>query len=66
MGDKMSMSKKDLIYLADCIKADREHFSDIALDVLIGFCKTTNPRFMEDRWLGYIRGENGPNGGKVK
>lgn len=25
-------------------------------------CQAQNPRFNRERWLGYIRGENGPNG----
>ena len=60
------MSKKHFIYLADCIRADRQHFTPEAIDVLIGFCKTMNPRFNTERFLDYIDGKCGPNGGKVK
>ena len=73
----MSMSKKDFIALADAV---RVHQNDLArvgvveqsaygeywIDVLADFCKSRNSRFLRDRWVGYIRGENGPSGGKVK
>lgn len=60
------MTKKHFIYLAQCIKADREHFDDTALDVLEGFCRTFNPAFNASRWRAYIAGTCGPNGGRVK
>jgi hypothetical protein len=58
------MSKKDFIALADALRG-----KNIPLDVLeaiMEFCEKQNPRFMRDRWLGYLRGECGKNGGKVK
>lgn len=58
------MSKKDFIKLADYVRG--EGFTDAQLDTLASFCKSQNGRFMRDRWLGYIRGENGPSGGRVK
>lgn len=33
---------------------------------LARFCKSQNCRFDTDRFIGYVRGENGPNGGRVK
>ncbi len=68
------MSKKDFIALADAI---REHnrvainngeipFTPDQIDVLARFCKGQNYNFMKDRWLDYIAGECGKNGGKVK
>ena len=30
---------------------------------LTGYCHEQNPRFNRERWIGYIKGENGPNGG---
>jgi hypothetical protein len=30
---------------------------------LADFCQSQNAQFKRDRWLGYIRGECGPNGG---
>jgi len=29
-------------------------------------CAATNPQFKRDRWMDYINGECGPNGGKPK
>lgn len=77
----MSMSKKDFIALADIIIATNrssneeyertgetrtQFFSQHAVNQLADFCANSNPRFMRDRWLGYIAGENGKNGGKVQ
>ena len=47
---------------------DSGRFSEYetVLEQLADFCKSRNSRFLRDRWLGYIKGENGPNGGKVK
>lgn len=35
-------------------------------DAIAGFCMWANGRFMRDRWIGYIQGECGPNGGTIK
>jgi hypothetical protein len=35
-------------------------------DALADFCKAQNPNFNRDRWLDYIAGKCGKNGGKVK
>lgn len=35
-------------------------------DELADFCRSQNYAFDRSRWLGYIAGENGPSGGKVK
>jgi hypothetical protein len=70
----VSMSKQNFIALADQI---REHnrieqnamgvsaqlFTKEHLDTLADFCRSQNPQFMRDRWLGYIAGTNGKNGG---
>ena len=71
------MSKKDFIHLADVVKsyepinlrqqdarASAEHrMWETMRDGLASFCAGQNPRFMRDRWLAYIAGECGPNGG---
>jgi hypothetical protein len=66
------MTKKHFIALAD---ASREHnskaharlpFTNSHLDALADFCKSQNGRFDRSRWLGYIAGENGPNGGSIR
>jgi hypothetical protein len=64
------MSKKHFIALADMI---REHnrvlesadhkFSPAQIDALADFCQSQNPNFNRERWLGYIAGTNGKNGG---
>lgn len=69
------MSKKDFIALADMI---REHnvvagnnvgytaFNADQLEALADFCRSQNNNFMRDRWLDYIAGKCGPNGGTIK
>lgn len=64
------MTKKHFIALADAIKAaptanhPTEEFSPLQIDYLADFCEAQNPRFDHERWLGYIAGTNGKNGGK--
>lgn len=65
------MTKKNLIALADVIREHQrcyshEPFTRGQLDTLARFCRSQNLAFLGGRWLGYIAGENGPNGGKVK
>lgn len=69
----MSMSKKDFIALADFVRWHNDSmvgkelpFTATHLDTLAQFCETQSERFKRDRWLGYIAGECGPNGGDVK
>ena len=35
-------------------------------DALADFCQRYNSHFLRQRWLGYIAGECGPNGGSQK
>lgn len=68
------MTKKNFIALADAI---REHnriaanepgmtpFRIGQLDSLAEFCHSQNPAFDRPRWLGYIAGTNGKNGGQA-
>jgi hypothetical protein len=66
------MKKKQFIALADSIKAQQLHaqregytaFTEDQLAALADFCQSQNPQFTRSRWLGYIAGENGNNGGK--
>ncbi len=60
------MSKKHFIELADMIRDNREDFSEAAIQRLVEFCRSQNPRFMESRWIDYINGKCGKNGGAVK
>lgn len=63
------MTKKHFVLLADMIKEHnrvlsmRDNFSAEHLDTLASFCKRVNSNFNRDRWLDYIAGKCGPNGG---
>lgn len=66
------MTKKHFIALADYI---REHnriaqfntalskYDHGHIEGLASFCKAQNPDFNRDRWLDYVAGKCGPNGG---
>ena len=67
------MTRKLFVALADSI---REHnrlakfngetaFTDDQLASLARFCASENPRFKRERWLDYIAGRCGPNGGTI-
>jgi hypothetical protein len=69
------MSKKHFIALADAVRAtekmidngmfSRQETKVIYRRMLADFCSDQNSRFDHHRWMGYIDGANGPNGGKV-
>ena len=64
------MTKKHFIALADVIKKYNRAplypaFTEQHIAVLASFCEDQNPAFDRGRWLGYIAGINGKNGGKV-
>ncbi len=67
----MTVTKKHFIALADAIKDHNKQFdqhgdgfNDKYLETLADFCSAQNPNFNRERWLGYIAGTNGKNGGK--
>ena len=66
------MTKKDFIALADTIRGHNAHcehstpFDDSHLSTLERFLRTRNPNFLPARWVNYIRGECGPNGGAIR
>ncbi len=68
------MSKKDFIALADMIREHNQlavHNGDTMFDhnhiaTLAEFCEQQNSQFNRSRWLAYIAGECGPNGGTIK
>jgi hypothetical protein len=65
----MTMSKKHFIALADKIRQAKctDHpFNDCQIALLADFCQSQNANFNRSRWIDYINGECGPNGGKVK
>ena len=63
------MTKKTLIALADVIRTGRaigQEFEQYHIELLADFCQAQNPRFKRERWLGYIAGNCGKSGGRVK
>ena len=61
------MTKKNFIALADYLKDTVNYcpaFTPTQLEHLANFCHSQNPNFNRERWLRYIAGENGQNGGK--
>ncbi len=75
----MSMSKQDFVALADAIREHGtmlDHHSLVRLtdtpltkdqiNMLADFCAGQNPAFNRSRWLEYIAGKCGKNGGAVK
>ena len=74
------MTKKHFIELADMVRetepinlkqkdsrATAEHRQwELMRDALANFCQSQNAQFKRERWLAYVRGECGPNGGTIK
>ena len=63
------MTKQHFIALADSVRAAKnstEPFTDQQLSFLADFCAAQNPAFDRERWLAYVAGDCGPNGGKLK
>ena len=62
------MTKKHFIALADIIKQmEKERvIESYGIKMLADFCQSQNPRFNRQRWIEYITGKCGKNGGKVK
>lgn len=60
------MTKKDYIALADIIRdTGHDNWSSEQVSAIANYCESQNPNFSKSRWIGYIHGECGPNGGKV-
>jgi hypothetical protein len=67
------MSKKHFIALADAIRDTKKRYENGAVTAepfslmqicdLADFCQSQNSNFNRERWLSYIAGECGPNGG---
>ena len=47
--------------MSDCVEA-----IDMVIERIGLVCKHFNPHFKRDRWLAYINGECGPNGGELR
>jgi hypothetical protein len=67
------MNKRHFVALADVIrnynlrnrKTNIYPFDNQQINLLADFCQSQNENFNRERWLAYIAGECGPNGGKV-
>ena len=61
------MSKKHFIALARLIMDEPvlQLLNKEQIEAFADFCQAQNPRFNREGWLGFIAGENGPNGEKV-
>ena len=62
------MTKKHFIALVDTVKdiKARKCNMERTIELLADFCQSTNSNFKRDRWIDYINGLCGKNGGKVK
>lgn len=71
------MTKKHFIALANAIREhnrkgsngwspETHYFFDDQTEMLADFCQSQNSWFNRDRWLNYIAGNCGPNGGASK
>jgi len=64
------MTKKDYILVADVLRrlfAQKETFTTgDMLDALADAFRQINPRFNTGRWMDYILGRCGPNGGEIR
>ncbi len=67
------MTNKHFIALAEFLSSHNKtcetfsgEFSPCHLGKLADFCQSQNPQFNRERWLFYIAGKCGKNGGKVK
>lgn len=71
-----TMNKKLIIALCDSIRehnriASNPHtdlipFSTDQIETIADFIAASNPNFKRERFMGYIAGECGPNGGDIK
>lgn len=57
------MSKKHFIDLANHIIGNRKLFATNTILSLADFLASQNPLFNRERWMDYIAGRCGPNGG---
>ena len=71
------MTKKHFIALADALKRntpdpesnaleDEQPFFQNIVNDIADFCQSQNPQFNRERWLDYIAGKCGSNGGAIK
>jgi hypothetical protein len=68
---RFEMTKKHFIELADAIRDHNRYypedsFTPTQIGSLASFCHEQNPNFNRQRWLSYLAGDCGPNGGAIK
>jgi hypothetical protein len=60
------MTKQNFIALADAIRRQNDGpmaMSREQVEFLADFCQSQNPAFKRERWLDYVAGKCGKNGG---
>lgn len=69
------MSKKDFIALADALRAEKPGTNwdpnkmvqwELDAKAIADVRQASNPAFNRERWMNYVNGECGPNGGAIK
>jgi hypothetical protein len=64
------MTKKECIALANAIRWYNAHedppFVTKQIEALAVFCRGLKTNFKYQRWLDYIAGKCGPNGGRIR
>ena len=61
------MTKKEFIAIADAIRNDKDAvWTDKHIHTICDFLAGQNPNFDRERWMHYVYGKCGPNGGKIK
>jgi hypothetical protein len=62
------MRKKELIAFGHWLRENRVAFgfSVSQIEWIADYLSTRNARFHRERWVGFVYGRNGPNGGRVR
>jgi hypothetical protein len=69
------MTKRDFIALADALREQKpaEHWDpnklvqwELDIKAVADVLARSNPRFLRERWMDYVNGLCGPNGGKLR
>jgi hypothetical protein len=65
----MSITKKELIAIGGFMKekvGTPDQFTIQQVHDMATFLRTRNQRFDRAKWIGFVTGANGPNGGKIR
>jgi len=69
MRHTSTMTKRDFIAMADYLRDCQPYcqpFTPEQIEHLANFCHSRNAAFKCERWLAYIAGTCGPNGGSIR